>query len=472
MLRIGSTLLVLLLFCSTASQASRIVEVRQQSDGEIRITLMTAPASAGDTIKIMTAKTAGQCAKGTDVTIHPDSLKVVGAGPSTSVLVEQSAIGAGNYICAEIDHAGSPVASTPEVTFNPGCATPGPYSDCTFDYMLIGGIEQSDLSAQNTVTQGFYDLFLRRPKDSQWASIWFRSRYLGAPSSSSTQNVVAAASNPTGTLTASNLPQSVNAVDYTLGLQFDGFQRSSTGIRRFTYSPVVGFGATTPLSATTTVSGFAVPQYGTNECTQLHQRFVIAYGYNPPLPPSGVYDSSGDIGCVVQPNPRSTATNPLPGTQITDIAFSNEDRSSFLLKWGTGVRVIDRYAPNCSSTDGCPRLVADFTVGQDQAITRGEWRHFIFKADAIIPIMSTGFYFFATSANRFEKNMTLSPLILSPVTVNSSTASACTSSSSTVCVPSPNVFVLPYKQPDRDFYSIGVGIDLVKVFTKLFTPPK
>jgi hypothetical protein len=56
--------------------------------------------------------------------------------------------------------------------------------------------------------------------------------------------------------------------------------------------------------------------------------------------------------------------------------------------------------------------------------------------------------------------------------VNSSTASACTSSSSTVCVPSPNVFVLPYKQPDRDFYSIGVGIDLVKVFTKLFTPPK
>jgi hypothetical protein len=86
--------------------------------------------------------------------------------------------------------------------------------------------------------------------------------------------------------------------------------------------------------------------------------------------------------------------------------------------------------------------------------------------------MSTGFYFFATSANRFEKNMTLSPLILSPATVNSSTASACTSSSSTVCVPSPNVFVLPYKQPDRDFYSIGVGIDLVKVFTKLFTPPK
>jgi hypothetical protein len=439
---------------------------------EWNVTVNTATAAVGNTISILTAAKTGSCASGNALDLVKNTVSTVQAVGGTTTLQLQSPLASGQIICAETKDAGGTVTgTTPEVVVGPGCRTTGIFTDCTFEYLLIGGIEQADLSAQSSVTEGFYDLFLRRPVDSDWGSIWFRSRYLGTPSSSSTQNIVSAASNPTGTLTAANLPQSVTAVDYTLGFQFDFGQ---IGKKRLTYSPIVGFGATTPLSASTTVAGYAVPAYGTNECSQLQNRFGNARGYNPPLPSSGVYDTSGDMGCVVTPNPKSTAANPLPGTQINTIAFSNEDRSSFLLKWGAGVRILDRPlatgSSGCGSSAGCSRLMADFTLGQDQAITGGYLRHLVFKADAIVPVFSTGFYFFASSANRLEKNTYQSPLILSPVTVATSTAStACTANATTVCFPSPSVFVLPYKQQNRDYYRVGVGVDVTKIFTKLFS---
>jgi hypothetical protein len=428
-------------------------------DGDLTIKVDTTSATAGTAIKILTTTTAGKCSTGNSLPLDPTFGNLVLAGNPTSVQL-QKPVTKGQILCAVMNIGGTPTP-TPEVTVgsktvNTNCLNPGTYSDCTFEYLLIGGIEQADLSAQSSVTEGFFDLFLRRPVDSKWGSIWFRSRYLGAPSSSSTQNVVAAASNPSGTLTAANLPQSVVAVDYMLGMQLDFGQVSN---RRTTYSPVFGFGATTPLGANTAVTGFVVPPYGTNECNQLQARFGVTNnnGYNPPLPPSVAGTGAGQ-GCVVE-----------NGTTIEAIAFSNEDRSSFLLKWGAGVRIIDRgSAGNCSADPGCKRVMADFTVGQDEEITGGELRKFVFKTDAIIPVFSSGTYFFASSANRIEKNTTLSPLILAPVTIGSSNGtSACTAAGTTICIPSPTVFVLPYKQQNRDYYRIGVGIDLTKVFTGL-----
>jgi hypothetical protein len=441
------------------------------SAGDISVTLSTAPAATSDTVALYSVAPAdkGKCiASGAAVKLADNSSNLVLGGATTRLELD-TALASDYYLCAKItSHTTGAVTPTAEVAVGAGCNTPGTYTDCTFYYMLIGGIEQSDLSAQSSVTEGFYDLFIRRPVDSTWGSIWFRSRYLGTPSSSSTQNVVAAATNPTGTLTASNLPQSVTAVDYTLGLQFDHWRNESKSI---SYSPIVGFGATTPLSATTTVSGLVVPAYGTSECNQLHLRFSNAYGYSPALPAAGPDPTTPTtMDCVVQPNPASTTA---AGTKITDIAFSNQDRTSFLLKWGVGMRLIDRYrltgASTCADTAGCSRLMADFTIGQDQAITGGYWRHLVVKADAIIPVVQTGAYFFAASANRIESSTTFSPLILTPITVTANSGSStCTTSSTTICVPSPSVFVLPYKQQNRDYYRIGIGIDVQKIFTKLF----
>lgn len=226
------------------------------------------------------------------------------------------------------------------------------------------------------------------------------------------------------------------------------------------------------MSSNTIVSGFKVPDYGTAECNTLQSRFTSANGYTPSLPASGK-DSAGNTDCIMQPSPSGTG-----GTQISYLGFSNEDRSSFLLKWAAGFRLTDRWFVNPSDKTtycdvNCPRLYADFTVGQDEAFTRGKLRHFLFKADARIPIEDTGLYFFASAANRFERNSTLSPLILSPVTLSTNTASTtCAASKTTVCFPASNVLILPYKQPDRDYYRIGIAIDAMKVLTKLFTKQK
>jgi hypothetical protein len=360
-----------------------------------------------------------------------------------------------------------------------------PFNDCDFDFSLVGGIEQSDLSAESSTTTGFIFLFVRAPLNMRWGDVWLRSSFLGAPSATATNNIVAAATNPSGAITASSLPQSVNSVDYAIGAEHNFWlpdQIAPDG-GQFTLGSIAFFGATTPLSSNTLVSGVAVPPYGTNECNQLQLRFTTKQGYNPPLPSSGFYvpstSSTPTMGCVVQPPGGSTTTSAAnPGMEISTIAFSNQDRSSFLLKYGAGIRLIRRsHAAGtdiCSNAGSgtpkpglCTRSVVDITIGQDEAITGGYLRRFVLKGDAILPIMQTGVYFFGTSATRIARNVSYSPLILSPVTVTTGPSS---SSGSSMTVPSSSVFVLPYKHQNRDFYSIGIGLDAKKILTKLFNP--
>jgi hypothetical protein len=324
---------------------------------------------------------------------------------------------------------------------------------------------------------------------------------------------VAAATNPAGTITSSSLSTVGAAIDYFASYEHEFFQPSTKNPNsgQFTLGPIFGFGATTPLSAQSATIGYAVPAFGTNECTQLIARFQATKnpavpgqygGYNPPLPGSAAITTTTQVGsatatsttspeyCIVQPGPTSTTstasgattTTTVSGTQITNIAFSPIDRSSFLLKYAVGARLIFREhsgsSMRCSSraandhpydtlTNGpCVRDLVDLTVGQDQAITGGYWRRFVFKSDLILPIAQTGIYFFGTAAIRIRPNQDLPPLILASTPISSGTSSA---TSGTVTVPSPSVFVLPLKQSDRDFYRIGIAIDLSKVLTKLYS---
>ena len=502
-----SVVLVLLILSSNQalSQGTRATIDPVPSSDEVVVTIATTDAGPNDKIMLLSSKAAATCTSGTPVPLQVPLKNFVGAKENASLAVKKGSLKAGNYLCAVIkNEAGGIVATSPAVhVTKPGGAAPplaaaadkgstddcrglNHYGDCELEYRLLGGIEQSDLSAQSSVTEGFYDLFINAPLAPKGSSLWFRSRYLGAPSSSFKGNIVAAATNPTGTLTAANLPQSVTAVDYVVGYQFldwdvgpllfvPGKSTSRFVPGKVTLSPVIGIGATTPVSATTTVSGFKVPSYGTNECDQLHLRFTPANGYNPALPGPGAIDKSGNIGCIVQPNPGSTSAKPLPGNSITAIAFSNEDRTSFLEKWGAGLRFKYRFNPSesdesthCDLSPGCTNVMVDFSVGQDEAITGGMLRNFVLKADAIIPILTTGVSFFASSSNRLEQSKTFSPLILTPITIQNASSSGCTATATTACVPSSSVFVLPYKQQNRDYYRIGLGIDAMKILTKLF----
>ncbi|MFP5237663.1 MAG: hypothetical protein ACLGSD_17345 [Acidobacteriota bacterium] len=386
------------------------------------------------------------------------------------------------------------------------------FNDCDFIWTLLGGLEQADLSSQSSQTEGFLDLFVRAPWNMRWGSIWLRSRFLGAPAATNTLNVATAATNASGFTTA-QLPQNVFAVDYNIGFEHDFLLPGTKNPQNamFTWGPIVDFGATTPLDASTPTLAYTVPNYGTNECDQLQKRFGAPfttnpppsspppstttpvtltgqpnkYGYNPYLPPPGYYVTgtttvSSSPGCVVQPAPGTTVGSiGQPGTQITTLAFSHEDRTSFLLKWQAGVRLINRWHTGASSVcstwspsstghanDGrCSRLIADIAIGQDESITGGYLRHFVLNNDILLPIATTGLYFFGTASTRFSRNETFSPLILNSVPIASGPNPP--TGSGSVSIPSPSVFVLPLKQPNRDYYRIGFGIDVTSLIKPL-----
>jgi hypothetical protein len=89
----------------------------------------------------------------------------------------------------------------------------------------------------------------------------------------------------------------------------------------------------------------------------------------------------------------------------------------------------------------------------------------VFKTDGVLPIptgKSHYLYLFGAAYIRLAKNQDLSPLILKSATG--------------VTLPSADTIVLPLQQPDRDFYRLGVGLNLSEIFCKMFntcdTTPK
>lgn len=93
------------------------------------------------------------------------------------------------------------------------------YSGVIADF--VGGVEQGGYSSQSSNTNGFLSAFFRSPyfnfpNHTQATSLWGRIRLLSGPLPS-TVNVVAAITNPTGTITSSNLANVGQVVDYVFG---------------------------------------------------------------------------------------------------------------------------------------------------------------------------------------------------------------------------------------------------------------
>jgi hypothetical protein len=374
------------------------------------------------------------------------------------------------------------------------------FNDCDWAYTVAGGGELSALSSQDTETNPFVVLFARTPKNVRGGNAWVLARFLGAANANNTNNVVSAFTTATGSSSSSGLPQVGTAIDYAIGYEYDWFHPGwqNPGSGQFTLGAIVAFGATTPLSAQHATTAYVVPAWGTNECSELIQRFPTNMAA-PGLPATGlpaqptspyitttVTPTSGPPTmtttgpfCIINNQPTtttsSTGTTVVSGTAQTDIAFAPEDRNSFLLKYMVGLRLISReIAPNtqkCGPSSGaavggsCSRDIVDITVGQDQAVTGGLLRHFVAKTDATFPIpVMTSVYFFGSAAIRFTRNKNLSPLILQPATI----VAASPTPPATITIPSGTTWVLPLTQPNRDFYRIGVGLDVTSILSKAF----
>lgn len=315
--------------------------------------------------------------------------------------------------------------------------------DCTdhcYDTRFIAGVEQSGFSAQVNNTNLFVDAFFRDNfHNASGHALWGRIRLLSAPQPS-TEGIVSTLVDPTGKITQSGFSQVGQVVDFSAGPEV----RIPINWRKTTLSFITAIGATTPLNSKTVVVTYNAPAPNTPECSQLVGRFGQTSGYTPYL--------------VADPAQKTCLYNPITNTAYNFVSFSNQDRSNFLLKWTAGMRLEHDFS---QSTDQKKEFgTLDLGFGQDETVTGGKLSGWVFKADGVFPLTlaKSAFYVFGSAAMRTQGNRNLAPLILTVPQAGSTPA-----------IPSTSVVVLPLKQPNRDFYRIGIGLNLLDVLNKLLT---
>jgi hypothetical protein len=311
------------------------------------------------------------------------------------------------------------------------------YSDFTATF--VGGVEESGFSSQGLNTNGFLSAYARSPFYNgrlHSAAVWGRVRLLSGPLPSNV-NVVAALTNPTGTVTTSNLSNVGQVVDYVVGPELRLWQKDRPNGNTERISFYGGAGATTPLTSNQLQYSLAAPPADSQQCFQL----------------VGLYSTYLANGAN---NTRTNCTlvNSLTRNSVTTVSFAAEGRSNFLTKYGAGVRLTNIYPAKGDQAAYAGSV--DLSMGQDQSITGGKFQGVVFRIDTVYPLAlgsSPYLYLFGFAAMKTTRNMTSQPIILS--------------TASSVTVPSPSVVVLPLTQPDRDFYRFGVGLNITALFCNL-----
>lgn len=176
-----------------------------------------------------------------------------------------------------------------------------------------------------------------------------------------------------------------------------------------------------------------------------------------------------------------------PPTGKEFVAFVPLDRDRFLRQWYAGLRLKTFY---CEDED-CTRFrnnfpgIVDFMFGQNESVTGGSRKYggvpdpldstriigeknaYVFRVDAFypLPFKETSFiYLYGTAMMKIGggRVKVVNPLFLDPASV---------------LITDTKVFIPPAElqqllQPNRDYYKIGVGINLTDLFNKKRTPPQ
>jgi hypothetical protein len=134
-----------------------------------------------------------------------------------------------------------------------------------------------------------------------------------------------------------------------------------------------------------------------------------------------------------------------------------EGRSRFFRHYEGGFR-LKIYAHDYSEGDPNPQLrfpgIIDLTIGQNEYVTGGGFRGPVIHIGGSLPIPRLdGWYAFGSGDFSTLKNIPEPQLNL-------------TQAGGTIALSSPNVFVIPTPQPNRDRYMLGVGIDLYHLIAK------
>ncbi len=280
---------------------------------------------------------------------------------------------------------------------------------------MVLGFQQAGAAGADSTQKFFFDFYINRPlpwRNNQpgIASWWGDVRIASAPRQINSPVSLQAIISSAKSLKVNELAQSA---EFLTGLDFRLGQISNTKVRS-ALSFIAGGGATGLLKADTSSND----QY---------------YALNP---------ADSDYARLLQKYPQAA--------KYEYIAFVPPARNQYDAEYFGGFRLVTCYA------GGSPATIS-FTVGQNELVSGGELRGPVSRVEAFFPL-STGqsgllssIYLFGDAQLRLHAPQNPQPYNFTLATTGSTPAN-------TLYVATPS---------NRDAYSIGLGLDLVKVLSFL-----
>lgn len=293
----------------------------------------------------------------------------------------------------------------------------------------VVGLEQSAASSSDPRLTYLLDFFIDRALGSErdatnanWL-VWGNVRLASIPVQQA--SVSALLGNLAGAIQL-NANELVQSAEFQTGLEWrpSRFLWKNTSLNRVrTAGLIVGLGASGPLDPKQSVALFNAPA----QTAQLFAMFpaaLAAQGFTPANPP-------------------------------TYLAFTTPDRAQFYRQWMAGFRISTFDLKN----PGNPPATYTATVGQDELVTAGMMRSAVVRFDVFYPLpVNQGglnfIYLFGTATLRAGPALPgTTPLFLDP-----------TQPGVTASTPGTAVLV---SNGNRDYYRIGIGVDLVNALRQL-----
>jgi hypothetical protein len=202
------------------------------------------------------------------------------------------------------------------------------------------------------------------------------------------------------------------------------------GHRIRTFGIIAGLGATGPMNPVESLKVFSMPAPGTAQYPDLVRQY-------PQL------------------------------TNAKYVGFTTPDRDRFFRQYSVGVRV-STYI-NSASGHMAPPATYELTVGQDEAVTGGQFKGIVTRFSCFYPLaLPTGdqtnsdknrfLYLFGMASLRAGRGDNRQPFILEPAGVD-------------IKGYSPGVSLIAAAS-NRDTYRIGIGVDFVNLFKSIKPPGK
>lgn len=318
----------------------------------------------------------------------------------------------------------------------------------SFNTRAIVGIEQVGASAANSETHPFIDLYFsvpiggRRKPDTANAgkqldprfSIWtdFRLTSTTVQSFASLGNLSTNALAPVFG-TQQKLNNVVQSFQLNAGVEYRLFNESDLHSflmpAKTSLNFIAGGGVSNPLRSDQTAQIFKIPTLGDN--TTIDPRFTK------------LFDSSFDF------------------TDKTNVAFVTGERDRFYRRWFAGMRLKTSLWDDERTKSHIAPAMFDLTIGQDEAITKKLTNKILtFDGFTPFPIAKADFiYLFGGVTMRLTRKVEEKI----PSFFFRDPTSRDLTDPGMIIIP---IDVSPFTQAGRDTFRFGVGVDLVRLFTK------